>query len=210
MNAGGVLMKLSEMEKLTQHCNLYFEQTDPLVLHPIVDVGLHIDVLIYKPNEKYPFWKLVTAGAGDYKMPAVPNALGLHNEYMMFVASDVDLTEKEVLTWYYNKLLLVATFAYYNKTHISYAHSFQWKNEDPDDEMVAAFLEFPQILATAASVRCKVGMFKTLVCLQVVLLNQQDLDRLMELGPQEFSNYLYPEDGSRPHFLSERHRSESF
>lgn len=75
-------MKTKEMDKLIQHCDTYFEQEDCMVLHPIVDDGLHIDVLLYKPNEKYPFWKLVTMGASDYKMPAIQNALGLQNEYI--------------------------------------------------------------------------------------------------------------------------------
>ena len=129
-------MKTKEMDKLTKHCDLYFEQNDCMVLHPVVDNGLHIDVLVYKPNEKYPFWKLVTMGASDYKMPACQNTVGLYNEYMMFVDEKIDLTDKEVINWYYNKLLLVATFAYYNKTHITYGHSFEWENDDPDDEMI--------------------------------------------------------------------------
>ena len=203
-------MKAKEMEKLIKHCDTYFAQDDCTVLHPVVDNGLHVDVLLYKPNDKYNFWKLVTMGASDYKMPTIQNTVGLCNEYMMFVAPDVDLTDKEILNWYYNKLLVVATFAYFNKTHITYAHSFEWENDDPNDEMIAAFIEFPQILETTAALRCKTGLLKTVACLQVVLLNKQELNKLMEIGPQEFSDFLYPEDDSKPHFLSEQHRSDNF
>ena len=112
--------------------------------------------------------------------------------------------------WYYEKLLTVATFAYYNKTHITYAHSFEWKNEDSNDEMIAAFIEFPQIIGTTEILRCKLGFMKTVACLQVVLLNKEELDKLMEIGPMAFSDYLYPEDGSKAHFLTERHRSGKF
>ena len=203
-------MKNKEMEKFINHCDFYFEQSDCTVLHPVIDTGLHIDVLVYKPNTKYPFWKLVTMGASDYKMPAIQNTVGLYNEYMMFVDSDIDLSDKEVLKWYHNKLLLVSTFAYCNKTHITYGHSFEWKNEDLCDEMIAAFIELPQILETTAALRCKVSLLKTITCLQVVLLNQRELNKLMEIGPQEFSEFLYPEDDSKPHFLSEQHRSDKF
>ena len=198
------------MDKLIKHFDTYFEQDDSNVIHPIVDDGLHIDVLMYKPNEKYPFWKLVTMGASDYKMPPIQNTVGLNNEYMMFIDSEIDLTDKEVLMWYYEKLLTVATFSYYNKTHITFAHSFEWKNEDPDDEMIAAFIEFPQIIGTTAILRCKLGLMKTVACLQVVLLNKEELEKLMEIGPIAFSDYLYPENDSKPHFLAERHRSEKF
>lgn len=203
-------MRIKTMDKITMHFDTYFEQDDSVVLHPIVDDGLHVDVLLYKPNKKYPFWKLVTLGASDYKMPEVSNTLGCNNEYIMFVDSSVDLSDKEIVMWYYEKLLMVAKFAYYNKTHITYCHSFEWENDDKNDEMVAAFIEFPQIIGTTKILKCKVGLMKEVVCLQVVLLNKEELGKLMEVGPNNFSNYLYPEDGSKPHFLTERHRSERF
>ena len=203
-------MKTKELDKLIKHFDTYFEQDDSTVLHPIVDDDLHVDVLMYKPNEKYPFWKLVTMGASDYKMPPTQNTVGQYNEYIMFVDSDVNLEDKEILMWYYNKLLMAATFAYYNKTHITFGHSFEWENEDPDDEMIAAFIEFPQIIGTTEILRCKIGLMKTVACLQVVLLNREELEKLMEIGPIAFSDYLYPEDASIAHFISERHRSEKF
>lgn len=203
-------MKLKVMEKLTKHFDTYFEQEDCDVLHPIVDGGLHVDVLIYKPNKKYPFWKLVTLGASDYTMPRIPNTLGCNNEYIMFVDQSVDLLDKETVMWYYDKLIMVATFAYYNKTHITYGHSFEWKNEDQNDEMIGAFIEFPQIIGTTEILKCKTGLIQKVICLQAVLLNKEELEKLMEIGPNEFSNYLYPEDGSKPHFLTEKHRSKKF
>lgn len=203
-------MKTKDMDKLTKHFDTYFEQTDSMVLHPIIDIGYHIDVLLYKPSEKYPFWKLVTIGASNYKMPPNNNTIASYNEYIMFVAPEVDLNNKDELIWYYNKLLAVAVFAFNNKTHITYAHSFEWQNDDPDDEMIGAFIEFPQVIETSYILRCKLGMFKTVACLQVVLLNRDDLNKLMEIGPQAFSYYLYPEDGGKAHFLSEKHRSSKF
>ncbi len=203
-------MKTKDMDKLTKHFDTYFEQTDSMVLHPIIDIGYHIDVLIYKPSEKYPFWKLVTMGASNYKMPHNKNTIASYNEYIMFVAPEIDLNNKDELIWYYNKLLAVAVFAFNNKTHITYAHSFEWQNDDPNDEMIGAFIEFPQVIETSCILRCKLGMFKTVACLQVVLLNRDDLNKLMEIGPQAFSYYLYPEDGGKAHFLSEKHRSSKF
>lgn len=86
----------------------------------------------------------------------------------------------------------------------------EWKNNDPDDEMIAAYIELPQIIDSTGILRCKLGLFKKVICLQVVLLNRTDLDKLMEIGPRAFDYYLYPENDEKPHFLSERHRSEIF
>ena len=52
-------MNIRQMGKLTRHFDAYFGQTDSLVLHPTEDPDpLHIDVLLYPPNAKYPFWKM--------------------------------------------------------------------------------------------------------------------------------------------------------
>ena len=68
-------IKSKEMDKISNHFDNYFGQTDSMFMHPLVDNGFHANVLLYKPNEKYPFWKLVTMGASDYKMPPVSNTI---------------------------------------------------------------------------------------------------------------------------------------
>ncbi len=203
-------MKVREMDKLTAHFDRYFEQENEHVLHPIVDNGFHVDVLIYEPTKKYPFWKLVTMGASDYKMPKIPNTIGNRNEYIMFVDADEDLHDKSVMSWYLAKLTMIATYAKFYNTHVTYSHSFEWENEDPEDEMIAAFIEFPQVIDNADVLRCQTGAFKTVACLQVVLLTKDDLSRLTKIGRQAFSEYLYPQRGGKCHFISERHRSEKF
>ena len=203
-------MKSKEMNMLIKHMDQYFEQTDCMVIHPMVDNGYHIDVLLYEPNEKYPFWKLVTMGASDYKMPKISNTLGRFNEYIMFVDKDEKLNDRDVASWYHSKLIMIASYAKFYNTHITYGHSFEWKNEDPEDEMIAAFIEMPQIIPNLGMLRCKMGLFKTVVCLQTVLLNKNDLNKLMKIGPQAFSEYLYPENDEKQRFLSERHRSDHF
>ena len=203
-------MKLKDMDRLIAHFDRYFEQTDCMILHPAVENEYHIDVLLYKPNKRYPFWKLVTMGAGDYKMPAADNTISRYNEYIMFVSESEDLDDKEILRWYHDKLMVVATFAYIEKTHVTYGHSFEWENDDPEDEMIAAFIGFPQIIGDVGVLRCKLSMFKTVACLEMVLLNRAELDRLLDVGPESFDSFLYPEGDGAAHFLCEKHRSEKF
>lgn len=204
-------MNVNEMQKITNHFDKYFEQSDCMVLHPTVQTELHVDILLYQPTQKYPFWKLVTMGVSDYKMPKIRNTFGRQNEFIMFVDQDVDLNDKDTLVWYADKLGLISTYAYHNKTHVTFGHSLEWKNDDPNDEMVAAFIELPQVIENVGILHCKLGLFKKVACLQVVLLNQSELDKLMEIGPRAFGDYLYPEeDDQKQHFLSEKHRSEKF
>ncbi|HBF15694.1 MAG TPA: hypothetical protein DDW30_08495 [Clostridiales bacterium] len=203
-------MKPKQMERLTRHFDRYFGQTNNHVLHPIVDNGFHVDVLLYEPTETYPFWKLATMGASDYKMPKAQPTFGLYNEYVMFVDRGEDLGDKRVAAWYYGQLVRIASYAKFCDTHVTYGHSLEWEPEDPEDEMMAAFLELPQIIPDGGILHCRLGLLRTVTCLQVVLLNKAELGRLMEIGPQAFSEYLYPEEKGKKHFLSERHRTEKF
>ncbi len=203
-------MNIREMDKLTAHFDKYFEQSDSKVLHLTVETTPHIDVLIYSPNEKYPFWKLATMGASDYKMPKITNTFSDRNEYIMFVDSSVDLNDLETVNFYHNMLMEVAYYSVNTKTAITYSHSMEW-GEAEDSDMVGAFIEMPQIIENSDILRCKLGLFKTVTCLQVVLLTRDEIDRLLQIGPRQFSDFLYPEeDGAQAHFLSEQRRSEKF
>ncbi len=203
-------MTPNQMKIFTRHMDKYFEQSDCYVLHPLIVGEVHIDVLLYKPTKKYPFWKMVTMGASDYKMPPIKNSISPYNEYIMFVDATEDLSDMETVSWYHNKLMTIALYPYSTGVHITYGHSLEWKNDDPSDEMVAAFIEFPQVVEDTGILRCKLGLTKTVACLQTVLLNRGELEKLLQIGPQAFSEYLYPENGDRGHFISEKHRSAKF
>lgn len=203
-------MNAREMEKFTAHCEEYFEQPTDMVLHPMKEGMPHIDVLRYKPTEKYPFWKLVTMGASDFKMPKLENSLGNRNEYMIFVDPRLDLTDREVLGWYYNILLGIAHYPAAANIAVTYAHSVEWGEAEEGCDMEGAFLEFPQMIENTGILRCKLGIFKTVICLQAITLTRSEIDKLLEIGPQEFSSFLYPEDGSAAHFLCEKKRTDRF
>lgn len=202
-------MKLREMDKLTDHLDKYFQQTDCMVLHPQA-VNPHIDILIYEPNDVYPYWKLVTMGASDYRMPTPPYpSLGNRNEYMMFISPDVDLNDADIRGTFADYLAEVAFYPIMNDCFISYGHSIEWVPND-EDEMVGAFIEMPQIIEDSGVLRCKLGLFKTVTCLQVVLLTRSEINNLREIGPEAFSNYLYPDNDEPCHFICELQRSEKF
>jgi len=204
-------MNVRQMNRLTAHMDRYLGQECEGVLHPVIDNGYHVDVLVYRPSEKNPFWKLVTMGASDYLMPPLTPTLGRRNEYIMTVDGEEKLDDAEVRDWFVHKLLGIVFYAYSQGVHLSYGHSLEWKNEDDGDEMVGAFLEMPQFIPDAGVLHCRLGLLRRTTLLQAVLLTRSDLDRLAEIGPAAFSELLYPEEEGAPrHFLSERRRSERF
>lgn len=202
-------MNTKEMGKFKSHCDKYLQQNDCTVIHPTFNDAFHIDALLYSPNEKYPYWKLVTMGASDYKMPKTPNMLGDRNEYVMFIDPSENLRDQKIVSWYYSKLLEVATSPIADKYFLSYGHSVEW-DEDENSNMSGAFVTLPQVIENVDFLRCKLGMFKETICLQIVLLTREEINQLMKIGPEQFDNYLYSEDGSSRHFICERCRSENF
>lgn len=201
-------MHLHQMDRFVAHCNRFFRQSDPTVLHAADDRQPHIDVLVYKPNEAFPFWKLVTMGASDIKMPRERRTLGRRNEYVMFISPDEDMENQKIRSWYYSKLMTVAHYPLYAKRHITYGHSIEW-SEEANSDMVAAFLEMPQMIRDVNVVRCRLSLFKTTVMLQVIPITRYETHRLLKIGPEAFSSFLYPENGA-PHFLCEKNRSSRF
>lgn len=145
-------MKVSERIKLVDHYNKYFEQENSTTLPSAQYVDHKIDVLRYPPTEKYPFWKLATLGASDYKMPRAKDLLGDRNEYVMFIAPDLSLED-----------------------------------------------------------RGEISLFKTIICLQIITLTRGEIDKLLEVAPQRYSDLLYPDcDEASPHFLCDKKRMDKF
>ncbi len=201
-------MTTKEMDKLIAHCDRYFGQTEPMILHHLVQEP-HVDVLRYPPNEAYPFWKLVTMGASDFFMPRTKPTLGNRNEYVMFIDPQEDLEDPSTVGWYVDRLYLLAVYPRMQNIHVTYGHSVEW-GEEEDSNMVSAFLEMPQIIPNVGFLRCKLGLLKKTVLLQAIPLTRQETDRLLELGPQEYSERLYPDDGGQMHFLAQQYRTEKF
>ena len=203
-------MKVKHMNKFVAHCDRCFQQKIDFVAHMVGENGIHVDVLVYEPNETYPFWKLVTMGASDYDMAPVQPTFGLNNEYVMFADKSVDLKDENIFKWYYDKLINVATFAYFNDTHVTYGNSFYVNRLDDEDEMVYCFIEIPQIIREVSFLHCKVGFSKVITCLQVVLLNEEEVEKLKDMGGERFSYWLNPESEQDEHFIVEKKRTEKF
>ncbi len=193
-------MKISEMIKLTKHYDKYFRQTDAIVLHPCAEEKLHIDALLYKPTDLYPFWKLATMGAGDFAMNG-KNSFGNRNEYMLFIDPSVDMEDKVTASKYYDILIRTALFPLENDIFISYGHSLEFADKN-NAGVAGIYIEMPQAIEDVGILRCKLSLFKQVICLQVIPLNTQALNQLLKVGNEDFSfTYTYPEQDEEPHWL---------
>ena len=195
-------MKLKHMDKLINHFDYYFEQEEPKVYHND-NMYPHIDILRYKPTLKYPFYKLVTMGASDYKL-SKKDTIGRYNEYMVFV--DKEATDDE-LRWYVDLLDMIALFPFESGESLSYGHSLELPS-DFDDCMKGAVITMPMIIRNTGILKCKLG-FREVICLQIIPLTKEELDYKLKNGFQAIEEVFYPSDKTEKdyHYLAERVRS---
>ena len=194
-------MKNKEMNKLIKHFEYYFKQTCKNIYHDDVSGGIHIDILLFEPNDQYPFYKLVTMGASDYAMPKVNSTLPNRNEYIIFLSKDVEVNSED-FNWYINFISYVSRYAFYENANISVGHSIELE-PNSHSSFKNAFILFPQIIEDSWILRCQLGLFKTCACLQVMPITEIDNAKNLSIGPEEFHNYFYPEEGE-PIFLANR------
>lgn len=171
-------MIVKEMEKIMAYLDKYLEQEDCLVLNMNNDgLEMYVEVLLYEPTEKYPFWKLITLGASDYKMPRKTKSKARRNEYMLFVDGSVDLMVPKTLQWYYLQLLKIASHAQFRETHLTAGDCVEWLEEE-GSAVVGAHLSVPAIIQGGKGHVFCPRLFKKIVFLQALLATREELDSL--------------------------------
>ena len=195
-----ITLRVKNMDKFIDHLDYYFEQQEPMVYHKD-GMKPHIDILCYKPTIKYPFYKLVTMGASDYKL-SKKNTIGRFNEYMCFV--DKETTDDE-MNWYLELLAMIALFPFETGESLSYGHSIELPN-DFDKNMKGAIFTLPMIIENPGILDCKLG-FKHVKCLQIIPLTKDELDFKLKHGFAAIEVKFYPDDRANYHYLTERVRS---
>ena len=205
-------MNIKEMERIKEHFERCFEQPIEYILHSNETNVLHIDVLCFAPTELYPFWKLVTMGASDVKMPLKDKYGSNRNEYMLFVDKDIDLTNE--YQWYVNWLCMTADYTYVEKQFVTFNHFIQMPNATDDNEMKGVILLLPAAMYNGSILHCKTGLFKYCTCLQVMPITQAEIEGAQSNGYEWLVNKFYPfiyggEDhqNDEEHYLAEKIRS---
>ena len=107
------LYKNSELEKIESFIENEYGHFEE-VIHELVSPDIHLDIAIVPPNEYQPYYKLVTMGAGAYKMN-VPRELKSYKleyaEYVIFLPKEWDIkSDKEEYYWAIRQLKNIARF----------------------------------------------------------------------------------------------------
>ena len=187
--------------KIVNHYNKYFEQEaeDMLEFCGNPNEAMPIDVIIYKPTKKYPFWKLATVGASDYKMPKHKPAIERRNEYVIFLDKYINISpDSKDYDWYYKFLILTAYSSRDLGEFISYGHTIELTNDQ--ENWPISLLLMPESIQDSRILKCKLGLFDKCAILQVIPITQEEYDT----GFEAIENSIYGEHCKLDAFLARK------
>lgn len=121
-----------ELNKISAYIEQQYGTYDE-VMHEMVSLDIHLDVAMVPPTDEQPYYKLVTMGAGAYKMnvPKEYKPFKLERaEYVIFLPKDWNVkSNNEEDYWPIRMLKDVARLPIYTDSWLTYGHTVQM-NED--------------------------------------------------------------------------------
>lgn len=195
------LYKNSELKKIESFIENEYGHFDE-VIHEIVSPDIHLDIAIVPPNEYQPYYKLVTMGAGAYKMN-VPRELKSYKleyaEYVIFLPKEWDIkSDKEEYYWAIRQLKNIARLPINTDSWLAYGHTIT-ANEDYSP--VAENTEFNSFVLINSINKnneivnpLKIGLFKQINFYQMFPLYREEVDYKMENSLEELINKFSDED----------------
>lgn len=195
------LYKNSELEKIESFIENEYGHFEE-VIHELVSPDIHLDIAIVPPNEYQPYYKLVTMGAGAYKMN-VPRELKSYKleyaEYVIFLPKEWDIkSDKEEYYWAIRQLKNIARLPINTDSWLAYGHTIT-ANEDYSP--VAENTEFNSFVLINSINKnneivnpLKIGLFKQINFYQMFPLYREEVDYKMENSLEELINKFSDED----------------
>jgi hypothetical protein len=196
-------MNERQLKKLDEHFTKYFGQTRLCGMNS-EGLPLPVEVSLFAPNEKYPFWKLTTAGASDVV------AEGQRTEFMMFIDGRVRLVNDKgeldpaELSWYYNVLLNAALYPKTTGKAFGYRKVVEF---DCGRGMCGATALLPKVIDDAGIFRCQLNEGKVIECYLLITITKKELEDFKQNGIDYLDHYFYPSEG-HVKFFCEPYRSE--
>lgn len=191
-----------EIDKISEYIAQQYGEFE-MVGHEVVSSDIHCDIVIVPPTPKQPYYKLVTMGAGAYKMN-VPKELKSNvndrAEYVVFLPKDWNLeSDKEEDYWPIRMLKTVARLPIWSDDWLGYRHTV---NLTEDRSPVAGNTEFnsctlvPSVGKDGQLVKpLKLGFFgKKVSFFQIYPLYQEELEFKMNHSFDELMDRIDDDD----------------
>lgn len=193
-------------EKEIEQVSAYIEQQYgkfEIVGHEMVSPDIHCDIVIVPPTDELPFYKLVTMGAGAYKMnlpKELKSEICDRAEYVVFLPKDWNLeSDKEEDYWPVRMLKTIARLPVRADDWLCYSHTV---NLTDDGTPVAENTKFNSCLLIESRGKdnlnvkpLKLGLFgKKVAFYQLYPLYQEELEYKLEHSFDELMDKIDNEE----------------
>lgn len=175
-----------ELEKVSEYIIQQYGDYE-LVAHEMVSPDIHCDIVIVNPTEEQPYYKLVTMGAGAYKMnipKEYKSKVCDRAEYVIFLPKDWNLkSDKEKDYWPIRMLKTVARLPVRSDDWLFYSHTV---NLTEDGSPVAENTQFNSCVLLVSKGKnqfvkpLKLGRGKKVAFYQLYPLYQEELEYKLE------------------------------
>ena len=179
----------SEIEEVDNFiCDMFGDYKN--VFHEIASPDIHLDVCIVEPTEDDPYYKLVTMGAGAYKMH-IPEKLQKYQldyaEYVIYLPKFWNINSgEETDYWPIRVLKDVARLPIWNNTWLSYGHTTQ---SDEQGSAYASNTRFNSVVLNFAEnrkgdIRLMMSSGKVINFYEIIPMYPEELAFKMENGAE--------------------------
>ena len=190
-----------EMDKVSDYIELQYGAYETIG-HEMVSPDIHCDIVMVPPTKEQPYYKLVTMGAGAYKMKIPKGLSGVCDraEYVVYLPKDWDLeSDKEEYYWPIRMLKTIARLPINEDGWLYISHSV---NLTKDGSPVAENTKFnscmllPSVGKDGQFVEpLKMGLFgKKIAFYQIYPLYQEELEYKLEHSFDELIERIDDED----------------
>lgn len=174
----------------------------PTVIHEIVSPDIHVDIALIPPSDEQPYYKLVTMGAGAYKMD-VPREFGKRKleraEYVIFLPKEWNVqSDKEEDYWPIRYLKVMARLPIVCETWLGLGHTMQ---ADEEGKPFAENTKFNSLILLRSIGKenqvvepMRLGLFGRVNFYQLYPLYQEELDFKMEHSMSDLIDKIDDED----------------
>lgn len=192
-----------ELRRFEKHIEEEFG-TYHKIIHETISPDIHLDIIIVPPTEEQPFYKLITMGAGAYKMkvpkPAKRESFNFPNaEYVIFLPKEWNLeSNKPEDQWPINQLRSIGRLALQTNSWLSYGHTIQANTDYSPIANNTLLNSFILLCAYNKNYRLsrpfKLSFFKTLIFYQLFPIYQEELDYRLNNSMDEFLDWIGDEN----------------
>lgn len=190
--------QLDKVEKFIEKEYGIFDE----VFHEIVSPDIQLEIVIIPPTYEQPYYKLVTIGAGAYKM-IIPSELKKYKleraEYVIFLPKEWDIkSDKEEYYWAIRQLKSIARLPINCDSWLAFGHTVT-ANEDSspvaENTKLNSFLLLNSIGKNNQVVKpLKLNLFEDVNLYQLFPLYQEELEYKLEHSLDDLFNKIAEED----------------